>query len=75
MAHVPIRTCIACKLKKDKKELIKIINDNSKNQENSKKVGRGAYICHSIDCLEKAYKLNKFDENNYERLKGIIIGK
>lgn len=77
MAHIPIRTCIACNSKKDKRELIKIINDRKEleTQENIKKVGRGAYICNSIDCLERAYKLKKIDVKNYERLKGIIIDK
>ena len=64
MAHIPIRTCISCNSKKPKKDLIKINIENK---------GRGAYICHSIDCLEKAYKLKKFDENVYERLKGNIV--
>lgn len=64
MAHIPIRTCIACNSKKDKNKLIKI---------NNEKVGRGAYICHSIDCLEKAYRLKKIDDNVYERLKGNIV--
>ncbi len=73
MAHIPIRTCIACNSKKDKKELIRVTNNEK--QENNKKLGRGAYICHSIECLEKAYKLKKIDEKNYERLKGIIIDK
>lgn len=66
MKKIPQRTCIGCNIKKDKKELIRIV----KNKDNEIKVdrtgkleGRGAYICDSIDCLEKAIKSKRLEKN------------
>ena len=68
--------CIACKVHKDKKELIRVV----KNQDGQisldftgKKAGRGAYICNDINCINKMVKnklLNKafetpIDEETY----------
>lgn len=56
---VPVRMCVACRQGKPKKELIRIV----RNKEGSvgvdltgKAQGRGAYLCPSVDCLEKAIK-------------------
>lgn len=56
---VPVRMCVACRQGKPKKELIRIV----RNKEGSvgvdltgKAQGRGAYLCPSVDCLEKAVK-------------------
>jgi len=85
MPHIPIRTCIGCKIKRAKSELIKIVKNNNQIEvdKTGKIEGRGAYICDSIECFEKAYKFKKIektfkmkiDEEVYERLKGIIIDK
>ena len=57
---IPVRTCIACRTPRPKKELLRIV----KNKEGEvscdfvgKASGRGAYICPNIQCLEKAYKI------------------
>ncbi|MBS6511488.1 MAG: YlxR family protein [Clostridiales bacterium] len=51
--------CVACRQGKPKKELIRIV----RNKEGSvgvdltgKAQGRGAYLCPSVQCLEKAIK-------------------
>lgn len=85
MKHLPTRTCIGCGAKKDKAEFIRIVKNNNKIEcdKTGKSEGRGAYICDSIDCFNKAYKFKKMektfkmkiDNEIYERLKGIIIGK
>lgn len=85
MKHLPTRTCIGCGAKKDKAEFIRIVKNNNKIEidKTGKNEGRGAYICDSIDCFNKAYKFKKIekafkmriDDDIYERLKGIIIGK
>lgn len=56
---IPLRQCVGCGEMKSKKEMTRII----KTAENEilmditgKKNGRGAYICKSRDCLEKARK-------------------
>lgn len=63
---VPQRMCTGCMEMKPKKELIRIVK--SKDGEVSvdltgKKNGRGAYICRSIECLEKAFKNKRLQKN------------
>lgn len=56
---IPQRTCIGCKVVKPKKELIRIVRSPEGEvfvDPTGKKSGRGAYICPSIECLEKAFK-------------------
>lgn len=86
MKKMPQRTCTGCREKKDKKELIRIVI-NKQGEINvdrtGKMPGRGAYICDNVDCLEKAIKTKslersfetKIDEEVYEKLRGVIIGK
>ena len=86
MKSIPQRTCIGCNIKKDKKDLIRIVKN--KNNEMSvdkigKAEGRGAYICDNADCLEKAIKTKKLErvfemkisEEIYNDLRGVIVGK
>ncbi len=56
------RTCIACRAKKQKNELIRMVARNSEiiKDEEQKLEGRGAYICNNSKCLEIATKSNKF---------------
>ncbi len=86
MKSIPQRTCIGCNIKKDKKDLIRIVKDNQNNisiDRTGKANGRGAYICDSIECLEKAVKNNKIeksfkmkiDESIYDKLRIEISGK
>ena len=55
---VPMRTCIACKECKPKKELIRIVKsgDEISLDRTGRKNGRGAYICDNPACLEKLKK-------------------
>lgn len=59
MKKIPQRSCVVCRTKKDKNDLIRIVK-SQKNEiiidESGKKPGKGAYICDSIECLEKAIK-------------------
>ena len=68
---IPLRMCTGCMEMKPKKELIRVVR--SKEGEVSvdltgKKSGRGAYVCKSKDCLEKAFK-TQISEEIYNRLK------
>lgn len=54
---IPQRQCVGCREMKAKKELIRVL----KTQENEvtldttgKLNGRGAYVCFSLECLQKA---------------------
>lgn len=76
---VPLRTCIACKESKPKRELIRIVKTEESFQidKTGKMNGRGSYICNSEECLNKLIKqksLNKVFKTNlpievYESLK------
>ncbi|MDD5794954.1 RNase P modulator RnpM [Clostridium sp. HCP1S3_B4] len=63
---IPMRMCTGCMEMKPKKELIRVV----KNKEGEvsvdltgKKAGRGAYICKSASCLEKAVKTKRLGRN------------
>ena len=56
---IPMRMCVACREGRPKREMIRIV----KNKEGEvlvdvtgKAPGRGAYICPTLDCLERAHK-------------------
>lgn len=85
MKKIPQRTCIGCNLKKDKKDLIRIVKnkDGEINVDLTGKMdGRGTYICKSEDCLNKAIKSKRISksfeieisEDIYENLKKYING-
>ena len=62
MKKIPIRTCIGCNEGKPKKELIRIVKTTEGEvlvDFTGKKNGRGAYVCPSIVCLEKAIKTKR----------------
>lgn len=86
MKKIVQRTCMGCNLKKDKKELIKLVfNKNNEIfvDETGKAQGRGAYICNDVECLEKLIKTKrlervfktKIDDKLYENIRGVIIEK
>ena len=86
MKSIPQRTCIGCNSKKDKNELIRIVKNKDgiiSIDRTGKAQGRGAYICDSIECLEKAIKSKrlektfetKISEDVYENLRGVIVDK
>ena len=86
MKKIVQRTCMGCNLKKDKRELIRLVfNKNGEMfvDRTGKAEGRGAYICDDIKCLEKAIKTKrlervfetKINEELYENLRGVIIEK
>ncbi len=56
---IPMRTCIACRSEKPKKELIRIVKTKDgefKIDRTGKLNGRGAYLCDDKACLEKIIK-------------------
>ncbi|MCD6419909.1 MAG: YlxR family protein [Synergistetes bacterium] len=60
--HVPERTCIGCREKKPKRELIRIVRTPEGKvffDPTGKASGRGCYICPSLSCLKKALKGNR----------------
>lgn len=55
---VPMRTCIACKSEKPKKELIRVVKfgEQISLDLSGKMNGRGAYVCNHEDCIKKLKK-------------------
>lgn len=54
-----MRQCIGCREMKNKKEMIRVLKTSEGAVEldaTGKKNGRGAYLCISKECLEKAVK-------------------
>ena len=86
LKKLPQRKCIGCNTSKDKKELIRVVK-NKESEINIDKTGRlpgrGAYICSSIECLEKAIKNHrlektfemKIESEIYDKLRGVMIDK
>lgn len=86
MKKIPQRTCIGCREKKDKKDLIRIVRNKEgiiTLDKTGKANGRGAYICNNIECLEKAIKSKALErtfemeisEDIYNELRGVISEK
>ncbi len=75
MKNLPKRTCIGCKEIKIKKELIRIVKNKEGEisvDKTGKANGRGAYICDSIECLEKAIKTKALERNFETQISGEI---
>ncbi len=56
---LPMRKCTGCGEMKTKKELLRVLKtpeDEIILDATGRKNGRGAYLCHSVDCLNKAVK-------------------
>jgi predicted RNA-binding protein YlxR (DUF448 family) len=55
---IPMRTCIACRQSKPKKELIRVVKfeDEIFLDLTGKANGRGAYVCNDIECINKLKK-------------------
>jgi predicted RNA-binding protein YlxR (DUF448 family) len=75
----PLRKCIGCNELFDKRSLIRIVKDSDGEfsiDSTGRKNGRGAYICKSKECLEKAIKNHglersfkvKIDKEIYDEL-------
>ena len=63
---IPLRMCLGCSEMKPKVELIRVVKSPEGEvslDSTGKKNGRGAYICHSASCLEKAVKTKKLERS------------
>ncbi len=76
----PLRTCIACREVKTKRELVRLVrtaNGTVELDETGKTNGRGAYICRKAACWEQALQGNRLEhtfrstikQDNRDRLK------
>jgi len=63
---IPLRKCLGCGEMKPKKELIRVVKTPEGEISidlTGKKSGRGAYICHSKECLSKAQKSKRLEKS------------
>lgn len=77
---LPMRQCIGCQEMKNKKEMMRVLKTTEGElviDTTGKKNGRGAYLCFSKECFEKAVKNKglerslkmKIPQSVYESLK------
>ena len=76
---IPQRMCIGCREMKERPELIRIVKSQDGSivlDKTGKAQGRGAYICHNLECMKKVKKSRGLErsfktsipENVYEAL-------
>ncbi|MBR1476612.1 MAG: YlxR family protein [Lachnospiraceae bacterium] len=61
---VPLRQCMGCRERKEKKELIRVVRDDAGNvriDPTGRANGRGAYVCRNADCIARAEKNKGFN--------------
>ncbi len=62
---IPLRKCLGCNKMKSKKELIRVVHNSqgiTSVDTTGKLQGRGAYICNSKECFEKAKEIRAFNK-------------
>ncbi len=63
---IPQRQCLGCNEHKPKKELLRVVRSPEGEISldfTGKKSGRGAYICHNVQCLKKARKARRIERS------------
>lgn len=63
---VPLRQCTGCGEMKSKKEMIRVIKTPEEEivvDFSGKKNGRGAYLCNSFECFQKARKTRAIERS------------
>lgn len=65
---IPLRQCVGCAEMKSKKEMLRVLKTTEDEiiiDTTGKKNGRGAYLCNSKECFQKARK-NKGLERSFK---------
>ncbi len=61
---IPMRMCSGCKEHLPKKDMVRVVRTPEGEivlDLTGKKSGRGAYVCRSLACLQKARKIRAFE--------------
>ena len=61
---VPMRMCVGCREMKPKRELLRVVRSPEGEISfdlTGRKSGRGAYVCRSQDCLQKAVRQHQLE--------------
>ena len=78
---IPMRMCVGCRESKPKREMLRVVRTPSAQIEldsTGKMSGRGAYVCKSPGCLQRAVKTKQLERalehpigaEIFERLRG-----
>ncbi len=65
--RTPLRSCVVCRQPSDKKTLLRVVRAPEKDgggvsaDPSGKANGRGAYVCASAECIDKAVKQKRFE--------------
>jgi uncharacterized protein len=55
--HAPIRTCLGCRQRRPKRELVRLVRRvDGVVVVGTRPTGRGAYVCAEPECVERALK-------------------
>ncbi|WP_366921678.1 RNase P modulator RnpM [Metallumcola ferriviriculae] len=63
---VPLRMCLGCRERKDKRELVRVVRSPEGEihiDPSGKRPGRGAYVCPDKACLAKAIKTKALERS------------
>lgn len=74
--HVPMRTCVGCRLSRPKQDLIRVVRDPHGQVHldmTGKRSGRGVYICSNEKCLEKAVKARQLERSLETKIDNEIL--
>ncbi|HQE24438.1 MAG TPA: YlxR family protein [Candidatus Atribacteria bacterium] len=78
---IPIRTCVGCRERKEKKTLIRLVKKEEEIEidPTGKKAGRGVYLCPRQECINKLNLKNlsqalrvEVKEEELKRLKEVL---
>jgi len=67
--RTPLRSCVVCRQPSDKKTLLRVVRAPEKDgggvaaDPSGKANGRGAYVCASAECIDKAIKQKRFERS------------
>ena len=70
--RIPMRMCAICRAPLPKREMLRLVRSQDGQlsvDETGRKPGRGFYICHNTECMEKALKGSRL-----EKLTGAEVG-
>ena len=76
MAAMPIRTCIGCRGKFHKNDLLRFVPDaagNLQTDPTGKLPGRGAYVCQSQACINVTFRSQKINAHLRSNLSRQVI--
>lgn len=75
---IPMRMCIGCREMKPKRDMIRVVKSPEGDislDYKGKAAGRGAYLCHNPDCLEKAIKHRLLEKTFSQKIDDEIYAK